>query len=134
MRWLLAIVLVLAPTSAVADPTEVDPADLHLEVRLEEPDAVPHIGEMVMITIRGVYRRHITRETLVQPSLNGFNWSQLGPDNLGRGEHRRQAGEGDASAHGAIPNGGGNARHRALSSRLDAYGRERRLVQARYLL
>ena len=35
---------------------------------------------MILVTIRGSYRRHITRERVEQPPLDGFSWSQLGPD------------------------------------------------------
>lgn len=80
MRALVLALILLWPGLAWAQSAFVDPADLQLEVLVEDlPDTV-YVGEMVMITIRGTYRRHITREALSQPDLAGFNWSQLGTD------------------------------------------------------
>ncbi|TNJ47834.1 protein BatD [Phaeobacter sp. B1627] len=65
---------------ALAQTPEVLPDELKLTIVRDDPEQIPFVGEMVMITIRGTYQRHITREHLVQPDLPGFNWSQLGPD------------------------------------------------------
>ncbi len=81
MRWLCAAILSLWPLCLAAQSTEVFPGQLKLSVHVEDTGHVPLAGEMVMITIRGVYRRHITREKLLQPDLAGFSWSQLGQDN-----------------------------------------------------
>ncbi len=78
MRLLLAFLLCLAGPLA-AQTREVRPGELALEVRVEN-DVTPFAGEMVLLTIHGRYRRHVTRETLAQPALDGFNWFQLGPD------------------------------------------------------
>lgn len=72
--------LLLLPALAFGQSREVRPGELQLEVSAEERAATPYTREMVLLTIRGTYRRYITRETLVQPELEGFNWSQLGPD------------------------------------------------------
>ncbi len=80
MRALLALLLCLSPLVAAGQSREVGPSDLRLEVAVENADSTPYAGEMVLVTIRGTYRRHITRETLQQPDLNGFNWMQLGSD------------------------------------------------------
>lgn len=81
MRDLCLVLLLLFPAIAHAQSLEVDPGDLTLSIEIEETGHQPMVGEQVILTIRGAYRRHITRETLVQPDLAGFNWSQLGPDN-----------------------------------------------------
>lgn len=80
MRYLLALLLLFAPVAASAQSREVAPGELRLGVEIDRQEAVPLVGEQVLITIRGLYRRHITRETLVQPGLEGFSWAQLGPD------------------------------------------------------
>lgn len=79
-RWTLAFLLLLFPVPVSAQSSEVRPGDLSLSVTVDEREERPLKGEMVLITIRGLYRRHITRETLRQPDLEGFNWAQLGPD------------------------------------------------------
>ncbi len=80
MKGLCIPLLCLLPVLALAQSAEVAPDELDIQVMLDDPSATPFVGEMVMITIRGTYRRHITREKLVQPDLAGFNWSQLGAD------------------------------------------------------
>ena len=82
MRWLpvLMAIALMWPASAVPQSRTVLPDDLQLSVTVEKRNAAPYVREMVLISIRGVYRRHITRETLVQPDLEGFSWSQLGTD------------------------------------------------------
>ncbi len=76
----LAMLVLLMPAVAFGQSREVRPGELALEVSVEERQATPYTQEMVLLTIRGTYRRYITREKLVQPELEGFNWSQLGPD------------------------------------------------------
>ncbi|WP_254703950.1 hypothetical protein [Roseovarius sp. THAF9] len=76
----LAMFVLLIPAIASGQTREVRPGELKLEVSVEERQATPFTREMVLLTIRGTYRRYITREKLVQPELEGFNWSQLGPD------------------------------------------------------
>jgi hypothetical protein len=76
----LALILLLWPLLAHAQTREVRPGELALSVTVEETAHTPLVREMVLITIRGEYRRHITRETLQQPDLEGFSWAQLGPD------------------------------------------------------
>ncbi|MEL6521864.1 MAG: hypothetical protein AAFQ66_12925 [Pseudomonadota bacterium] len=79
MRWLCLLLLML-PSVVNGQSAIVAAGELQIEVSLDDPDLVPYVGELVMVTIRGTYRRHITREALHQPDLDGFNWSQLGPD------------------------------------------------------
>jgi hypothetical protein len=76
---MLVAVLLLA-AAAAAQTRAVLPGELELTVSLDPTDHPRLRGEMVLITIRGVYRRHITRESLRQPDLEGFDWAQLGPD------------------------------------------------------
>lgn len=76
----LALLFVLTCGNAVAQSRDVDPRDLGLRVVIENGDVVPYQQEMVLITIHGVYRRHITNEKLEQPDFDGFNWMQLGQD------------------------------------------------------
>ncbi|MEQ5871004.1 BatD family protein [Sagittula sp. NFXS13] len=81
MRFLIMLLLAcFAPMAVLAQSRSVDPDDLQLSVTVEDTGQTPFARELVMLTIRGVYRRHITRETLEQPKLEGFNWTQLGPD------------------------------------------------------
>ena len=79
-RLFLCLLVALAPGLALAQSRTVDPADLTLTVTVEAGDAALYRQEMVLITIHGVYRRHITGEKLRQPDLSGFNWMQLGED------------------------------------------------------
>ncbi|WP_299846690.1 hypothetical protein [uncultured Roseovarius sp.] len=77
---LLALFLILITGVASAQTREVNPADLTLTVSIENGNVTPYQQEMVLVTIHGIYRRHITREKLEQPLLDGFNWMQLGQD------------------------------------------------------
>lgn len=79
MRWLVLLLIVL-PVQVLAQSKTVLPSEVSIEVTFEDADHVPFTREMVLLTIRGVYRRHITREDLIQPDLDGFSWAQLGPD------------------------------------------------------
>ena len=83
MRWLLSIILVLCPVVAQAQSRTVLPQELVLSIEVEESDHTPKVSEMILITINGIYRRHITREQIIQPDLEGFNWTQLGVDTWG---------------------------------------------------
>lgn len=80
MRLLLALMLVLLPALTLAQSRDVLPWDLELTVTVEEAEHRPFVREMVLLTIRGVYRRHITLEKLKNPDFEGFSWTQLGPD------------------------------------------------------
>lgn len=80
MRVILCMVCLLWPTVTFGQTTAVLPSDLRLWVEVEETAHQPLAREMVLITIRGIYRRHITLEKLVQPDFDGFNWTQLGND------------------------------------------------------
>lgn len=80
MRTFALILALLWPVVSLAQSLEVRPGELALTVEVEDTGHVPLVGEQVILTIRGEYRRHITRERLAQPDLAGFNWSQLGSD------------------------------------------------------
>lgn len=80
MRVLLCLLWLLLPTGLAAQSKTVLPSDLTLWIEVEETAHTPLVKEMVLITIRGIYRRHITREQLVQPDFDGFSWTQLGND------------------------------------------------------
>lgn len=79
MRWLLFLLLLL-PLPAFAQSDSVAPGELSLSVTIDSHAETPVAREMILITIRGEYRRHITLEELAQPPLEGFNWTQLGED------------------------------------------------------
>ncbi len=76
----LIFCLLLSPLVAYAQSSTVLPSELEISVTVENADVVPYQGEMILITIHGIYRRHITLEKLANPSLEGFNWMQLGED------------------------------------------------------
>lgn len=80
MKWLWIICVTLWPMAALCQTSEVFPGELVLSVDVEAMESEPMVGEQILVTIRGAYRRHITLEKLVQPRLEGFNWAQLGPD------------------------------------------------------
>ncbi len=77
---LLCLTLLACVTAAVAVAQSVDPADMTLSITFEEMEADPFVGEMVLLTITGAYKVPIARENLIQPSLDGFDWMQLGED------------------------------------------------------
>lgn len=76
----LAFLLCMLPCFAWSQTLEVKPGDLTISVTLEEIKATPFQREMLLLTIHGVYKRHITLEKLEQPALAGLNWMQLGQD------------------------------------------------------
>ncbi len=80
MMRVLVILCLVFPILAVAQTREVLPGELSLTIEIEDGASERLVGEMVLVTIRGTYRRHITRESLKQPELDGFSWSQLGQD------------------------------------------------------
>ncbi|MDK3075317.1 hypothetical protein QO034_19745 [Sedimentitalea sp. JM2-8] len=80
VKGLILFLVLLMPLVAEAQTRTVDPGDLMLNVTLEPMDYVPFQGEMVLLTIHGIYRRHITLEKLEQPDMAGLNWMQLGQD------------------------------------------------------
>lgn len=79
MKWLVFCLLLL-PGLAWSQSSQVLPEELEIWVEVEDTDYTPMVREMVLITIKGIYRRHITREEIVQPGLDGFSWTQLGAD------------------------------------------------------
>ncbi len=83
MRWpVVALVCVIGilPSLLIAQSRNVAPHELSLTTTVDDAGIVPVEREMVLITIKGIYRRHITLENLVQPDFDGFSWAQLGPD------------------------------------------------------
>lgn len=83
MKLVFCLLLLLWPAILQAQSKTVLPNQLDLRVEVDPTDHPPLAREMILITIKGIYRRHITRETLIQPDLKGFNWTQLGPDTWG---------------------------------------------------
>ncbi|MBE0452369.1 BatD family protein [Roseovarius autotrophicus] len=86
----LILLLYLWPQAAWAQTREVHSGELSLTVTVEESAHLPHAGEMILVTIVGRYRRHITLEKLEQPALDGFGWTQLGPDSWHEERERGQ--------------------------------------------
>lgn len=80
VRLLVAVVFWILPALTLAQTRNVIPDDLNLTITLEQLDTTPFAREMLLLTIHGVYKRHITLEKLVQPELKGLNWMQLGED------------------------------------------------------
>ncbi|MCR9087995.1 MAG: hypothetical protein NXH97_14755 [Rhodobacteraceae bacterium] len=80
MRWLGLILCLLWPLGASGQSRTVLPSELSLTATVEAMAHTPVTREMILITLRGIYRRHITLEKLVQPDLEGFSWTQLGLD------------------------------------------------------
>ncbi|MFZ5963719.1 hypothetical protein ACOXXX_12255 [Thalassococcus sp. BH17M4-6] len=81
MRLFLAtLFLMIAAATSQAQTREVFPGELSLTVTVANADVVPYTQEMILITIHGQYRRHVTLESLEQPDLADFNWMQLGED------------------------------------------------------
>ena len=80
MTHFVFIIALLFPSWLWAQSDAVLDGDLSLSVTIEDAGHIPVTQEMMLITIRGVYRRHIMLEKLQQPTLEGFNWAQLGPD------------------------------------------------------
>ncbi len=78
--WLAFILALMSATIAAAQTRSVNPDDLRLELQVEALPATPYRQEMILLTIHGIYKRHITREQLIQPDFEGFSWMQLGED------------------------------------------------------
>lgn len=78
MRVLLALLMAVFATTASAQT--VEPGDLRLELSFEERSGPLYKGEMVLLKIRGFYKIRIAREKLIQSTLDGFDWMQLGED------------------------------------------------------
>ncbi len=79
MKWMVLVCMIM-PLDALAQSKTVLPSELSIEVSIEDNTEPRFAREMILLTIRGVYRRHITREQLIQPDFDGFSWAQLGPD------------------------------------------------------
>lgn len=77
IRALLAFLFL---ASAAQAQTGASPGDVTLRVEIEEREHTPFVSELVLISVHGSYRLPITLERLEQPSLEGFNWMQLGED------------------------------------------------------
>lgn len=63
-----------------AGPARAQDGTAQLFIELEDPDATPVVGEMVLLTIRGVYDVVITLEKMELPRVDGFDWVQLDND------------------------------------------------------
>ena len=78
MRWLV-LILALLPWTAFAQQG-IEPDDIRLELILEERPHPPHVGEMILLLIRGSYKVGVVREALKQSPMSGLDWMQLGED------------------------------------------------------
>ena len=76
LRMLVLVVAFALPAAA----QEIAPRDARLTVEIDPLPATPFEGEMILITIRGLYDVTIGLERLVQPDLRQFGWVQLGRD------------------------------------------------------
>jgi hypothetical protein len=74
------LLLVLAFALPAAAAPEVTPRDARLTVEIDPAPATPFEGEMILITVRGLYDVTIGLERLEQPDLRNFGWMQLGRD------------------------------------------------------
>lgn len=75
MVRLLTVLLLLATSLAAQDRDT-----LNLELVLDERDATPLVGEMVLGTLRGIYRETIANEDLKLRDMTDFDWARLGQD------------------------------------------------------
>jgi hypothetical protein len=73
---------VMALPGAASAQEQEGTAELFIE--LENPDAKPVVGEMVLMTIRGVYDVVITLEKMELPRVDGFDWVQIENDEWSR--------------------------------------------------
>ena len=78
MRFLF-VLLMLAISTTVSAQT-VKPGDLRLELSFEERSGPLYRGEMILLKVRGFFKIRIAREKLIQATLDGFDWMQLGED------------------------------------------------------
>lgn len=85
MKWLVLLLavlfgsLTLTLTLAQAQARiEID--DVRLELELEPRPHASYPGEMILLSIHGTYKIPVIRENLLQPSLENFDWMQLGED------------------------------------------------------
>ncbi len=81
---LLAIASFLILATGLSMPARAQDGTAELFIDLENPDAKPVVGEMVLITIRGVYDVVITLEKLELPRVEGFDWVQIENDEWSR--------------------------------------------------
>ncbi len=75
----LVLILALLPWTAFAQQG-IEPDDIRLELNLEERPHPPHVGEMILLLIRGSYKVGVVREALKQSPMSGLDWMQLGED------------------------------------------------------
>lgn len=74
VRLILMLVLLAAPVLAQDRDT------LRLKLVLDPREAAPIEGEMILATIRGIYRETITNEELKLRDMTDFDWTRLGQD------------------------------------------------------
>ena len=78
MRWLVVLLMLLPLPAQAQQGIEAD--DIRLELILEDRPHPPHVGEMILLMIRGTFKVAVVREALEQSPLTGFDWMQLGED------------------------------------------------------
>ena len=81
---LLLLAGLVGVSPAGAQSSAIPERDASLQVVIDPLPATPYDGEMVLVTIRGVYDVTIALEKLEQPELRNFSWTQLGRDNWGK--------------------------------------------------
>ncbi|MCQ0969550.1 hypothetical protein MLD63_03750 [Paracoccus sp. TK19116] len=74
VRMLLLMLLLAGPIAAQERDT------LSLELILDPRDVAPLEGEMILATLRGIYRETITNEDLKLRAMTDFDWTRLGQD------------------------------------------------------
>ncbi len=83
-EYLLSIALMVLLTVGWSLPAWAQDGTAELFIELEEPDRKPVVGEMVLLTIRGVYDVVITLEKMELPRVEGFDWVQIENDDWSR--------------------------------------------------
>ncbi|MFZ5962512.1 hypothetical protein ACOXXX_06125 [Thalassococcus sp. BH17M4-6] len=74
VRLLILVLLCAGPLAAQERDT------LQLELVLDPREETPFEGEMILATLRGLYRETITNEELKLRSMTDFAWTRLGQD------------------------------------------------------
>lgn len=78
-RWPALAAALLAGLVLCAAPRAQD-GTAALTIEVAQGPAQPVVGEMILVTIRGVYDLTITRESLEVPRVDGYEWVQLDRD------------------------------------------------------
>ena len=77
--WLIVVATLAAHRPGFAAPI-VSERDASLSIEIDTAGASPYTGEMVLVTVRGLYDVTIALEVFQMPDLPNFGWIQLGRD------------------------------------------------------